>query len=376
MPEFIGGAAFEIWTDDSKLERGIQSAREKAKQLSGEFGRLGKKIENSLKQARFERLGTQLTSVGKKLTLGLTAPIAGLGATAAKAFIDFESSFAGVVKTVDATEAQLAQLSDGFRQMAKEIPISVNEINRIGEAAGQLGIETENILGFTRTMADLGVTTNLASEEAASALAQLANITQMPQTNFDRLGSTIVALGSKLATTESKIVDFGLRIAAAGKEVGLSEDQILAIGATLASVGINAEAGGTAISKVMINMALAVDTGGKELAMFADVAGKTSADFAEQFETDAAGAIQSFITGLGQMKERGRSTLVVLEEMGITEVRMRDALLRASGAGDLLTKSLSSWGPGVGRECGPDERGGDSLPDAGQSADDLLEQPL
>ena len=106
------------------------------------------------------------------------------------------------------------------------------------------------------------------------------------------------------------------------------------------TVGINAEAGGTAISKVMINMALAVETGGKELTMFADVAGKTSADFARQFETDAAGAIQSFITGLGQMKERGRSTLSVLEEMGITEVRMRDALLRASGAGDLLNRSL------------------------------------
>ena len=340
MAERLGDVIFEIGADETKLERGIRSAREKAKQLSGDFGRLGKKIKGSLKGADFERLGKQLTSVGKKLTLGLTAPLAGLGATATKAFIDFESSFAGVVKTVDATEKQLAVLSDGFRQMAKEIPVSVNEINRIGEAAGQLGIETENILGFTRTMADLGATTNLSSEQAATSLARLANITQMPQTSFDQLGSTIVALGNNLATTESEIVEFGLRLAGAGSQVGLSEAQILALGATLSSVGINAEAGGTAISKVMINMASAVQAGGKDLEMFANVAGKTAADFAKQFETDAAGAIQSFITGLGQMEERGGSTLGILEEMGISEQRMRDALLRAAGAGDLLNRSL------------------------------------
>ena len=70
---------------------------------------------------------------------------------------------------------------------------SAVEIAGVAEAAGQLGIETDNILGFTETMVMLGDATNLSSEDFVS-LARLANITQMSQKDFDKLGSTIVSL--------------------------------------------------------------------------------------------------------------------------------------------------------------------------------------
>lgn len=40
--------------------------------------------------------------------------------------------------------------------MSKEIPASASAIAEVAEAAGQLGIEVPNILGFTRVMIDLG----------------------------------------------------------------------------------------------------------------------------------------------------------------------------------------------------------------------------
>ncbi|NFH66129.1 phage tail tape measure protein [Clostridium botulinum] len=263
-----------------------------------------------------------------------------MGGFALKTGVDFESAFTGVKKTVDGTDQQFTQLEKAIRNMAKSMPESASEIAGVAEAAGQLGIKVENIEGFTKSMVMLGDSTNMSSEEAATALARLANITQMPQTQFDRLGSVIVALGNNLATTESEITAMGLRLAGAGHQVGMSEAQIMSFAGALSSVGIEAEAGGSAFSKVMVDMQLAVEKGGEGLNQFAKVAGMSSSEFQKAFKEDAAGAIIAFIQGLGKCQESGQSAIGVLDDMGITEVRMRDALLRAAGAGNIFTDAL------------------------------------
>ena len=286
---------------------------------------------------RFERVGGQLTR-------GLGLPLAAVAGGAVKAAIDFESSFAGVRKTVDATEAEFGELSAAFRELATTIPISIHEINKIAESAGQLGIATENLVGFTETMAQLGVATNMSADEAATSLARLANITGMQQDQFDQLGATVVDLGNNFATTEAEVVGFGLRIAGAGAQVGMSEAEILALGTALSSVGINAEAGGTAISRVMIEIATQVEQGGDQLDKFAAIAARSGhvaeEDFARAWREDAAGALVSFVEGLGTLDEAGISTFGVLEDLGLQEIRVRDAMLRASGAGNLLRDAV------------------------------------
>ena len=287
--------------------------------------------------------GIKLGKFGKVAALGLAAVaigVAGALAGSASAAIDFESAFAGVRKTVDATEAQFGELEVGIRQMATEMPITANEIAGVAEAAGQLGIKREAILGFSDVMSKLGVTTNLTADEAATSLARIANITQMPQDSFDRLGSTIVALGNAGASTEAELVDMALRIAGAGHQVGMSEAEILSFANSLSSVGIEAAAGGSAISRVMIDMATNVAQGGDKLQGFARVAGMTSEEFATAFKTNAAGAIVTFIEGLGKMSDQGQDVFTVLEDLGLSEVRVRDALLRAAGAGDLFRESM------------------------------------
>ncbi|HHY28095.1 MAG TPA: phage tail tape measure protein, partial [Desulfitobacterium dehalogenans] len=290
-------------------------------------------------KAAQEKLGGILDVV-KKAAIAAGTAIVGLMAGGAKAAIEYESAFAGVRKTVDATEEEFAQLNQGIRDMSKNMPQSATDIAAVAEAAGQLGIQTDNILGFTKTMVMLGDATNMSSDEAATALARLANITQMPQGEFDKLGSTIVALGNNLATTESEIVAMGLRLAGAGKQIGLSEAQVLSFAGALSSVGIEAEAGGSAFSRVMVDMQLAVETNSKRLNDFAGVAGMTASEFKKAFKEDAAGALIAFITGLGNAESQGTSAIKVLDDMGIAEIRLRDALLRASGAGDLFSDSI------------------------------------
>ena len=230
----------------------------------------------------------------------------GAFAVAAKAAIDWESAFTGVRKTVDASEDEFARIEASLRRMAREeIPIGHTEIAGIAEAAGQLGIQTENIEGFVDVMAKLGVTTNMTAESAATQLARFADITQMSQDDFDRLGSTIVGLGNNMATTEAELVEMSLRLSGAGKLVGLSEHQILAFAGALSSVGLESEAGGTAFSRVWAEMQAAIQSGAEEINTFAKVAGVTRDEFIYAFGRDASDAVLLFLDGLKGMVDTG-----------------------------------------------------------------------
>lgn len=219
------------------------------------------KISTELDSTAAQKAMSKFSSIAKTGMKGISiavgtvsAALSAAGGYAIKTGIDFESAFAGVKKTVDATDAELEEFREGIRDMAKEMPQSASQIAEVAEAAGQLGIQNKNLLSFTEVMSNLGVATNMSATEAATSLARLANITQMPQENFDRLGSTIVALGNNLATTESEITEMGLRLAGAGKQVDMSEAQILGLAGAISSVGIEAEAGGSAVSTVMAKM--------------------------------------------------------------------------------------------------------------------------
>lgn len=212
-------------------KKAFQDYANEAKKADDSIGRFADKAK---------QVGGKLTSVGQGLTMGLTVPIVAGAGIAIKAASDFESAFAGVMKTndevVDANGKVVISYDDlrtGIRNMAKEIPASTTEISAVAEAAGQLGIKTENVLGFTRVMIDMGQSTNLSAEEAANSMARLANITQMPQDKFDELGSTIVSLGNNFATTESEILEMGLRLAGTGNLIGLSEAQIMGLSAAM-----------------------------------------------------------------------------------------------------------------------------------------------
>ena len=289
---------------------------------------------------RLKSIGsTALKAVGKAAVAVGTA-VSTLGGYALKASIDFESAFAGVRKTVDATEEEFKMLEKGIRDMSKRMPQSASEIAQVAEAAGQLGIETKNILGFTETMVMLGDATNMTSEQAATALARLANITRMPQSEFDRLGSTIVALGNNLATTEAEIVEMGLRLAGTGAQVGLTEAQILALAGAMSSVGINAEAGGSSMSRVIQKINTEVLSSGKNLQKFAEIAGMSAEEFSKAWKEKPSEAILAFVQGLDKINKSGGDVTSTLKDLGINSVQEIDTLLRLAGASEVLADSL------------------------------------
>lgn len=328
--------SYRLSADPREFERGFKSAEASASAMERELAKLERQ------QAKVDQAMTQ---VGGAFLAG-GAAIAGGLVVATKAAIDWETAWVGVSRFIDGSPAQLAELEGQLRQLARTLPQTHEEIAGVAAAAAQLGVKKEDIAQFTKVMVDLGVSTDLSSKDAAFALARMMNIMQTAPRDVDRLGATIVNLGNNFAAMESEITEMGLRIAGAGKTVRMSEADVFGYAAALAAVGVEAESGGSAVSRAFIKIEQAVRAGGDELDAFASVSGMSSADFKKAWEQDAAKAAATFIAGLGRMQQAGGDVFGTMQNLGLSEIRLRDALLRLAGAGDLVTNALDTANAG------------------------------
>ena len=295
---------------------------------------------------KFSKVGKEISGFGSALTKGVTAPIVAGAGLVVKAAIDYESAFAGVKKTVDETATvSYKNLSDGIRQMAKELPASAVEIANVAEVAGQLGIKAEDILKFSRTMIDMGESTNLSAEEAATAIAKVANIMGLSSDDYSRFGASVVDLGNNFATTEKDIVMMANRLAAGGKLAGLTAPEILGLATAMSSVGIEAEAGGTAMTQTLTAIGNAVSLTTKDsaddLALIAKVAGTTSEEFQQAWKEKPAEALQSFIKGLNTAREKGANMDAILMKLGMTGVRQGNMLKSLALSSDKMSAAVN-----------------------------------
>lgn len=290
----------EIGADIKDLTKGIGDAEHTLKRFSKNVGQLG-----------------------KTLTTRLTLPLATMGAGVVKLASDFESSFADIRKTVDATDMQFQEIEKGLRNLAKEITTPVEELNKLAGVAGQLGVKANDIVEFTKVMAMLGDTTNVSGEEASLSLARFMNIMGTSQSEVSNLGSAIVELGNNFASMESEIIMIGTSLASFGSALKLSESDVLAFATAIASSGGNVEASATAFQKTAFTIRDAVLTGNEDLAVFAETASMTVEEFSDSFRKDAGQAIVQFLAGLKKISDQGQSTTVVLDKLGLADQRLQ-----------------------------------------------------
>lgn len=320
-----------------ELVRELTSAELKLKDLQAEASRSRAALAQV--SAVTGEIAEKSGNIAKKFAPASLA-VAGAGVAVTKAAVEFESAFAGVRKTVDGTDEELAAIRQGILDMSEVLPVSATRIAAVAEAAGQLGILPENILDFTKVMIDLGEASNLTADEAATVLARFVNITGMAAENYERLGSVIVELGNNNATTEREIVEMATRLASAGTVAGLTEREILALATAMSSVGIDAEAGGTAMTQTMTAISKAVSSGGEKLEEFARVSGVSSSEFSSLWQDQPIEAIKLFIGGLNKMNENGEDTIAVLDALGLSGIRQSNMLRSLALASGILNDTV------------------------------------
>lgn len=309
----IGATTSGFQRSMAAAERRVDALERRSNGLRKGLGRAGGAMRSLAKIATGVLVGALLATA---LALG----------GAANAAIDYEDAFAGVRKTVDATEPELQQLSKDIRQMATEIPIAATELANLGETAGALGVKTKDLKEFIRVTAMLGLTTNVSSSEAADALGRLGNILGLTADDYSKFASALVALGNAGASTEAEILEITKRMGAAGKVAGLTTPQIIGWASALASVtGMEPERAGTSMQMFLLSLTKISSKLGPKLTTLSRVAGMSAKGFQKLFSKDANKALLEFIAGLDKLSRAKK--LKVLEQLGFTDSGVTRALL-------------------------------------------------
>lgn len=310
-------------------------------QISSNVDEASKTADTSTKQA-MRNIGSSLEGYGASMSKAVTIPILAGAAASGAAAVKIDTALTGVRKTVDATEEEYEALKDAAIEFSKTNAVDPAQILDIQALGAQLGYSKDELQMFGEVVSGLDIATNMNAEEAATELAQFANIMGMAHDETENYGATIVELGNNFATTESDISHMSMRIAAAGKQIGMSEADVLGMATALSSMGIEAEAGGTAISTIMSNIDKAVATNSDKLVIWAETAGMSADQFAEAWKNDPVKALSAVLAGMDAATQEGGNMSVMLEELGINAIRQTDTLKRLANNAEMLPNAVNT----------------------------------
>lgn len=248
--------------------------------------------------------------------------------------IKFESELYNVRKTTDLTIDQVQKLGDSFKKLSARTGIAKQELAEIATVAGQLGI-SEKAGGGEKGMKALEQFTEViarsrvampefaeSTEEAATKTAKLLNIMNLEVDQTENLLSSINELANKTAAGGDDIAEFTRRIGGTAVALGSTADKVTALSATLTEVGVNAEVGGTAITKLIVDIQKDVDG-------FANAMGKSGDTFKKKFVQDPILGLQFLLQELNKMDKVGKFNF--FDQMNINGARVLDTLNKLSG---------------------------------------------
>lgn len=306
-----------IVIDSAAAEARIKELRKQLRELGGaadqaadDTGDLGNRADRASRDTN--RLNASAAS-GKKALDGMAkaaalagAALAGVIGVSVNKAIAFESAMAEVNKTVDfATNDGLVNMRKELQALTTEIPQSFEELAGVAAVAGQLGIAEKDIVGFTETIAKMGVAFDMSSADAADSMAKIANVFALPIENVGELGDTINTLSNSMASTAPNIIDFMKRSAALAKTFKLSADDTAAFGSALIALGWQPETASTAFNSMLMTLS-DLDGLSKSGIIGLQQLGLDTAEFAEITRTDGKGAILEVIDAVNMLDESSR----------------------------------------------------------------------
>jgi TP901 family phage tail tape measure protein len=327
----------QLTTQVAGLDKALTGGAKGIKDVAGATDLLDRQLKRTTISAEVFRgiIGANLFfRIGKSIANGV--------GEAVRSMIEFESALVGVGKTTEFDGQRLADFGQSIQVMARRVPVATTELLRLAEISAQLGVRgEENLRKFVETAARLGVSTNVSAEDAVTGLKRLTIITGTAESEVDKLGSVLVALGNNFATTEAEILAMSNQLGRSTSGFGVTADQVLALSAAMTSMGIAAEGGGSAAGSVFERLSSVISKGGPDLDKFAKLTGNTAQELKDKFGKNAAEVFSEVISGLNKSTGSSVQLSKTLTELGFVNLRVRKTVRPLTVAQDEMARAFA-----------------------------------
>ena len=189
-------------------------------------------------EERLSQVGDKLTSVGKGLSLGVTAPLVGLAALSLRTGADFENSMGSIQARTGMTAEKVGELGGAFREMALDGGFTAREIS---SAFSDIALAGQDVGHGTEIMRHSMVLANAVGDELAGTAYFLGNYLQKvgkDASYAERYINLFAAANQRTQMPLSTLQDYLFRANAALNAARISGTEATAVFSELYSAGV------------------------------------------------------------------------------------------------------------------------------------------
>lgn len=359
-----------IWINGKEVENNVKSIRSAMSQLTNQLNKMeigsaeyietSKKLrelkgiyDEHCKSLRLTNNEYHVLSSNLKENILVTGGAAAVIQTASKAVQSFvaatqeyvqayatlDDAMSAVQKTTGMTREEVEALHNSLKNI--DTRTSTEELLKIAEIGGRLGLAKEDIEAFTKSVdvANVALGDSFAggAEEIATVLGKIRGAFKTTkemdiESAFNSIGSALNSVGATSAATEGNVAQFTQRIGALPEAMKPSIQEAIGLGAAFENASINAEVASTAYGQLMTKAAANIEK-------FAEVMGRPVDEIRELLNTNPVEFMLQFSESMkGVPADQLGSKL---KDLKLNAVGVQEAIGAMSGQTDEFRRILS-----------------------------------
>lgn len=210
-------------------------------------------------QAKTQALGSTLSGFGKNMTVGVTAPLTGIGAVALMAAGRFEQSMNQMAVVSGATAQQMAAMQEEALHLGAVTTFSASEAADAMLELAKAGLTPQETLAATSGVLDLAAAGSLALADAAEVAANAVNAFNLPAEATSNVANLLAAAAN---ASSVEVADLSMSFKMASSVFAANGQSVEDLTAALALLGNNALKGsdaGTSLKTMLMRLTAPTD---------------------------------------------------------------------------------------------------------------------